>query len=972
MNTVVTPPTAIFDELARACPVAVLNTTCIITVVLDLQNLLGKNFTQLPDGKIKKTSAVAISRGIACQFYVPDIETMQKVLLIVSENPHAAIINSCWKHAAIGERFVFLSKKTLQDRGLEPEAVTTADGMKAFARLKIHAKSSSWQLLDRDVDSHTPERASKQSFADWKQDLDKILPGIAKVRMLRAYSSSSRVLQADNTLVGGGNSHVWIMVKDAADAERTRTAITARSLEFGPAWTKPRISKSTGQECGRGLATIVDASVWTVGRLVFVGSPTCSSGLTITAQRLEIIEGEDDTLDTSKSVISCLNTFRASTKQGVPMRLSRDSKGYSSEIYNLKWNTELEMEDGGIKTVEGLAQSYTAKIRCQTPFRASMSMAAFLVFNDKGEPMVYDSGTNTKHFLAKSLIESTDDKDIDSLIREVASRIGNLVGDDNVNAVFNDEVLRTAWNSTYCIQTNNKIAVLNKNDELVELSMSDNKQFGFRRSFGSVFYSDMLDEVIAEMSLAPKDENELRKNLIWIEHGPFMECIKLLKQAKSLDIKVNMFSKRAALTVSDNVATITLPHNVLSAKLLLEPHVIKQVEEDYIQHFPEFPALLSLILHARFASDRRHAFVWLHSASAWGKGFMVAIFTQLGLVVELSSAEIEKAVAGGPVGVSATDTLRAWILFVDEFKSASSELKQLNSQMIISPKNQLRCKVQLYAKIFVSVENVRSLVGNGVESQFNNRFAYVSPCTRDQKLEDRSLYISLGKTVYLGAMVSHVANYLNGEVARMRGMGEIESSKLADNFIAKYQSERRLNATFGNLDDAVNDMADEIRTCLIEYANWYKQGHDDQSAPDIVKGIGLTLLNTLKRNSQVGYICEGDNSKRRLKGIVLGNSVSFIKDYIALLGDHSIVSKMQYKADEIAGKLHMRKEHYRGKVRVYDSEDEGAKHTANKHGIVVFFPDSPTHTQRPEQTNIAGSQIQKPEFGFKANPGELH
>ena len=102
------------------------------------------------------------------------------------------------------------------------------------------------------------------------------------VKMLRAHSSSARVLNADGTPVGGGNGHVWIKVADATDAERTRAAIVARALDTDLSWTKPRMSKTTGQECGRGIATIIDASVWTVGRLIFVGRPTCTGGLTIT------------------------------------------------------------------------------------------------------------------------------------------------------------------------------------------------------------------------------------------------------------------------------------------------------------------------------------------------------------------------------------------------------------------------------------------------------------------------------------------------------------------------------------------------------------------------------------------------------------------------------------------------------------------------------------------------------------------
>jgi hypothetical protein len=503
--------------------------------------------------------------------------------------------------------------------------------------------------------------------------------------------------------------------------------------------------------------------------------------------------------------------------------------------------------------------------------------------------------------------------------------------------------LRDAWDSTFYQPTKSKMAVLNRNDELVDLSVKDLTTFGLRRNCGHVFRTDLLDDAIAGKALAGPAELALRKSLAWLEHGPLIEHLTLLKQAKSLDISVDMFVKRGHMTVSDGVATIVFSHHRFTAKIIIEPHVVDQVVRDYRLHFPEFDAFLDLVLYARFATDRRHAFVWLHSPSSWGKGFLLEIFAQLGLVVEISAAEIEKAMAGDPVGLSLTDTLRSWILFVDEFKAASSELKLLNRRISLSPKNQLRCYVQLYTKLFASAENVRSLVGEGIEAQFNNRFAYLSPSTHDQKLEDRQLFKDSGKATYVGALVSYVAEYLNAGVDRLRAMGAIESSKAADNFIEAYQSERRLNMTFGNLDDSVDDVVDEIHHCLIEYARWIDEGGGFGNPPDAVQGVGTRLQQMLKRKTCIGYVGEGGGSKRRRKGIVLGDPVPFIKSYLALSDDRSTVGKMQYKADIIAAKLHMRSESFSGKVRVYAADGKAGHGVvkANKRGIVVFVDQVP-------------------------------
>jgi hypothetical protein len=285
--------------------------------------------------------------------------------------------------------------------------------------------------------------------------LEKILPGVASVSMLRAHSSSARVLRPDATAVGGGNGHVWIKISDASDAERTRPAIIARALENDLAWSKPRFSKKTGLECGRGLATIIDPSVLTIGRLVFVGRPTCSGGLIIAPQQFENIAGKDDALDTSVATFSPLTVIHASTRHGVKMRMTPKKTGagkvygYASVVEDLTLDTEIELPDGSVTIVRDLMKGYTDKVRCQAPFRASSSVAAFFAIDDKGDPFVFDSGTDTKHVLEKPVVSRKADRDRDRLIREVESRLGSLIGADNVETVLDAEVLRSAWDGSF-------------------------------------------------------------------------------------------------------------------------------------------------------------------------------------------------------------------------------------------------------------------------------------------------------------------------------------------------------------------------------------------------------------------------------------------------------------------------------------------------------------------------------------------
>ena len=163
---------------------------------------------------------------------------------------------------------------------------------------------------------------------------------------------------------------------------------------------------------------------------------------------------------------------------------------------------------------------------------------------------------------------------------------------------------------------------------------------------------------IRERSLKPEAEADLFEDLEKITYGPMLELLKLSKQAKSLAVSVDVFATRGSMSVTDGIATVVLPHRSFEPDQPADQQLVDTVVADYIEHFPEFQTFLDLVLHARFASDRRHAFVWLHSASSWGKGFLISIFTKLGLVVEVSTKEIDKALEGGPVGLSMNDTLQ--------------------------------------------------------------------------------------------------------------------------------------------------------------------------------------------------------------------------------------------------------------------------------------------------------------------------
>jgi hypothetical protein len=142
----------------------------------------------------------------------------------------------------------------------------------ALGRFKEHTAPSSWLLLDRDVDEHTPKSYADHDYEEWLTGVDKLLPGVLQCARLRAHSSSARV-SCQGSPVGGGNGHTWIQVVNPADIDRMRAVVKARALVLGMTWLKPRRSRTTDEVVSHGIASILDWSVFTTGRLVFAGKP---------------------------------------------------------------------------------------------------------------------------------------------------------------------------------------------------------------------------------------------------------------------------------------------------------------------------------------------------------------------------------------------------------------------------------------------------------------------------------------------------------------------------------------------------------------------------------------------------------------------------------------------------------------------------------------------------------------------------
>ncbi|MDO9273349.1 MAG: phage/plasmid primase, P4 family [Rugosibacter sp.] len=383
----------------------------IITVVRDPQHALGKCFTRKPDGSVSKSSSVNVSFGIAVMHQVNNHEDLAKLLKTVGEETHAAIINASFDGIEVGETFAILSEREIEKRLNIPRADRqkqkgvhhiTHDGqpMKAIGRFKDNVRPSGWQIIDRDIDCHTPAQYADMSFEEWLEALSPILPRVNELSYVQAPSTSTRVM-VDGKAIGSGNGHMWIKVASLEDVERIRAALIVLAVQAGITWLKPRFSRDDpAKVVGHSLTTIVDPSVWTPGRLVFVGKPVVGEGMMVEPLSATAHKGQHDLLDTSAITLPDAKTVRDITrKAGVEMEM-KPGNGLGIITHDLTLNTEIDTEDLGVLTVrEILERGITSKVRCQTPFRDSSSYAAFLSVGKDGTPFVYDVGTGTTHWL---------------------------------------------------------------------------------------------------------------------------------------------------------------------------------------------------------------------------------------------------------------------------------------------------------------------------------------------------------------------------------------------------------------------------------------------------------------------------------------------------------------------------------------------------------------------------------------------
>jgi hypothetical protein len=376
----------------------------------------------------------------------------------------------------------------------------------------------------------------------------------------------------------------------------------------------------------------------------------------------------------------------------------------------------------------------------------------------------------------------------------------------------NAENITRMINGAFWSGSKSKVFLVNHAESLVQFREPDAFKF-LAKTFGAIIDRAAVETLAKRLSFGcdkPEAEENARQKFVngcmAVAKNAVMDYLKYHNQRESIEWRVDMFGTFSRLELLEDRARIVLTHKPFPQ--FDKPEDYARIIADYKEHFSRFDEFLKFITMARFALDRKKAYLWILADSDWGKGFLTGILKQMGACVETSMKEVEAMLEGKPVGRSAEDFKRAMVLLIDEFKAVKSELKQLQSEITLSPKNQLSCTVEVFAKVFTSAESVGSLVTeNGVEDQFANRMSIFQEMGDITK---RPLFQEVGNPRYFRAVLAYTASYLNHEIETMQRLGRDSAETLAEEWLNGFITRYGLDTVYERFSDSLPQLARDI------------------------------------------------------------------------------------------------------------------------------------------------------------------
>lgn len=333
---------------------------------------------------------------------------------------------------------------------------------------------------------------------------------------------------------------------------------------------------------------------------------------------------------------------------------------------------------------------------------------------------------------------------------------------------------------------------------------------------GNVIDDNALTALIEKHN--PKELDTIKKAVYKAFQQKIYFHIEHNNQRSEIHHSTDIFAQSHSIQFTQGAAILTYKQSKLSYQN--QTTYRSDVIEEYTKHFPELMDVINFLVAARFAPDRKQAYLWLHMPSNWGKSFFKSVLDNLNIIADISENEIKDAFKGKPVGLLPTNFIGKFALVVEEFKTVNSEMKQLENILSLAPKGLPACKVDVYAKLFFSAENVSSLTGSaGIEDQFANRFSYITrnAANDSHALNENKLFKELGSYEYIKHITSYTAECMNKLIQEYKSLGKEKAAKKAIDYLNHFHDKYAIDKHTQRLSKALPEISETFLSFLYSH-----------------------------------------------------------------------------------------------------------------------------------------------------------
>ena len=322
------------------------------------------------------------------------------------------------------------------------------------------------------------------------------------------------------------------------------------------------------------------------------------------------------------------------------------------------------------------------------------------------------------------------------------------------------------------------------------------------------------DEIYFSYKEKDKNNKEKTKTALLLDLNRLLDYL-VFNQVTEINYEIDFFRDKNEVKKIKSVGgnKIHIIYNKLTIydveNTSLSEEQKKEILFDYYEHFPNLDDFLDFVVASRFAIDRKRTYLHLHTRSNWGKSFLMGIFKKLGVGYEIRYSDISE---NKPVGVNPLEVLGSIVLFLDEFKYFSKEMKKITTEMAIEPKFGFKSYVPVFGKILLSAEESASFT-DGVDEQIINRvlkFDYSNE-KKFKKLNEREIYKKYGGGAYFNVVAEYVKSVLEKKIKFYIEQGKERASFLSERKLQELVEKYPLRAS--NL---------EVELLQI-FANFFKQ-----------------------------------------------------------------------------------------------------------------------------------------------------